>query len=767
MANPDATNLPATGDARLPVPLNGTGERTVVPFEPSSLERIEAEAMQPAATEIASPLSMANLLKAFRHRWILAVSVALAVFALFASAAAYLVPAKYTAYALLEIAESEPEPLIPDQKHSSSASERYFENTQVALIKSRPILLAALRRPAVAELGIIRGHEDPAAWLEENLKVAFLEKTDILRISLDGTEPKELAVLVNAVKDAYMEEEVNEHRKKKLKDIDELDRIYLTSSEKIRNQRDALNDLAKKLQSNDVQALNIRQKAALEKYAALQRELTQLQAQIRLTEFELGYNKANNGQAKVAIPDSALADAVEIDYEIVQKKVQLMNLNSQISQLAKLTEPGHLKLQQLENDRKKLEQELDQIRARVRANQRKIIQDKMRGDQEFKEQEAKKRLDMYREQEKLLHSRVKDALAEAQNIGITAFELELKKSEFEQADEIIKRLREKKERLQVESQSSKQRVSVLHAAETPKKKNYLEKFRLVGFVGALGLLLGLFGVCYWEARNHRIMNGDEVVNLLGYRVVGEMPWVQGLAQGRQGPYGDPMTLLTESMADLRAMLLCENEGHGACRILMVASAIPREGKTTLSSHLAVSLAQSGRRTLLIDGDWRRPELHNVFDLPRGPGLCEVLRGAATVEGVMQPGPAPGLSIITAGADSHTTDSAHAMNDMRTLLETARQKFDFIIIDTPPILAVADALLLGKRADGVLLSVRPSVSQLPLVAAAVERLASLRIPILGAVVNGVPSRRGAYPYFSKYGYGLPNNTDPRPSESVQQ
>jgi uncharacterized protein involved in exopolysaccharide biosynthesis len=169
--------------------------------------------MQPPAVEAPSPLCIVNLLKAFRHRWMLAVSVGLALLVLCAGAVGYLVPAKYTSYALLEIRESEPKPLISESGTSSRSAGRYLENTPVAVIKSRPILLAALQRPGIADLNIVRSHADPAAWLEENLKVVFLGETDILRVSLDGSEPKEQALLVNAVKDAYMEREVNGQRK--------------------------------------------------------------------------------------------------------------------------------------------------------------------------------------------------------------------------------------------------------------------------------------------------------------------------------------------------------------------------------------------------------------------------------------------------------------------------------------------------------------------------------------------------------------------------
>ncbi|MGH7225728.1 MAG: Wzz/FepE/Etk N-terminal domain-containing protein, partial [Gemmataceae bacterium] len=255
MGNPDAANLSAASDTKLPVSLTSSGEHAVVSFEPRGLEPADLEGTQPAPTGIASPLNASNLLKAFRHRWMLAVSVGAALLALFGGAVWHFVPAKYTAYALLRVSESEPEPLISDQRAAAMVAERYFENTQVALIKSRPILLAALRQPGVAELGVVRSKDDPAGWLEENLKVAFLEKTDILRVSLEGTEPKELAALVNAVKDAYMEEEVNGHRKKKLLLLENLERVCFSVEEKIHGQRTALRDLAQRLKSSDTQSL--------------------------------------------------------------------------------------------------------------------------------------------------------------------------------------------------------------------------------------------------------------------------------------------------------------------------------------------------------------------------------------------------------------------------------------------------------------------------------------------------------------------------------
>jgi succinoglycan biosynthesis transport protein ExoP len=758
MATPDTSNLPALSDTALPLPLSPphlggdkgggrSGERALAPVSPRGLEPADLEGTQAPAATIASPLNLSSLLKAFRHRWLLALSAGLTMLALFAAAAWYLRPAKYTAYALLRVSASEPQPLIPDQRAVSASTERYFENTQIALIKSRPIILAALRRPGIAELAIIRSQDDPAVWLEDNLKAAFLEKTDILRVSLDGAEPKELPVLVNAVKDAYMEEEVNAQRNKKLALLDDLEKVYLSSDEKIRHQRAALRDLAQRLKSSDVQALGIKQKAILDEYASLRKELSLLQAQVRGAEIALSVHKTNGDRANVpAAPDAFLEQAVEADLSVARKKVELEQLDSQIAQMAALTEPGHPTRDRLEKERKRLEESLEQVRARLRSSLRKQLQERVQGEQQLKDQEARENLEVWRRQEALLQSEVDRILKEAQSIGVTTFELEQKRNELEQAEAVIRKLREEKERLQVELQSSKQRVSVLHAAEVPTKKNVMEQARIVGFAGVLGLLLGLFGICYWEARSHRIRSKEEVVDTLGCPVVGVLPWVKGLSQRRQGAAEDPVAVLTASVADVRAQLLCEAEDQGGGRVLMVTSAVAREGKTTLASHLAVSVAQAGRRTLLIDGDFHRPQLHHVFDLARGPGLCEVLRGGTTVKAAAQQGCVPDLFVLTVGEAGQAAGSSQIMGSMRTLLEEARREFDFIVLDSSPVLPVADALLLGKRSDGVLMSVRPNHSQLPLVSEAFERLALLRIPMLGVVVNGARSRRGGY-----YGY----------------
>jgi capsular exopolysaccharide synthesis family protein len=171
------------------------------------------------------------------------------------------------------------------------------------------------------------------------------------------------------------------------------------------------------------------------------------------------------------------------------------------------------------------------------------------------------------------------------------------------------------------------------------------------------------------------------------------------------------------------------------RVLLVTSAVGGEGKTSLSSHMATSMARSGLKTLLIDCDLRRPMVHRLYDQPSAPGFCELMRNESSAEDVIRPTSVNNLWVITAGEYDERALSLLARPEARSLFDRLLEQFDFIVVDSAPVLPVADTLLLGQHVDAALFSILRDVSQVPKIHAARERMMALGVPFLGAVLSG--------------------------------
>jgi capsular exopolysaccharide synthesis family protein len=195
------------------------------------------------------------------------------------------------------------------------------------------------------------------------------------------------------------------------------------------------------------------------------------------------------------------------------------------------------------------------------------------------------------------------------------------------------------------------------------------------------------------------------------------------------------------------------------KVLALTSALPGEGKTTTAVNLALTLCQRGLSVCLIDADLRRPQLHDVFHVAREPGLSEVLRGLQTFEGAYRPvhiGDGYELAVLTAGAPVASAPALVGSGRMRTLLGELRERFDLVILDTPPVNILTDAALLGVNADGVLVVVRAGATDSTALQYAMEQLNHVRAPSLGVVLNDIDLKRfgaydGAYRYYAYSAY----------------
>lgn len=190
------------------------------------------------------------------------------------------------------------------------------------------------------------------------------------------------------------------------------------------------------------------------------------------------------------------------------------------------------------------------------------------------------------------------------------------------------------------------------------------------------------------------------------------------------------------------------------QILSVCSAVSGEGKTSVSSQLAVSIARStGQPILLIDGDMRAPDIHQIFDIPLSPGLADVLDGEVSLEKAINREWSEHVHLLPAGELMKSPHKLLGNSALRSLLDEARLWYRYIVIDTPPVLAASESLVIAKQSDRTIVCAMRDFSRESHVRMAHERLHATGAETLGTVLNGVPVRSYASRYgsYGRYGY----------------
>lgn len=285
------------------------------------------------------------------------------------------------------------------------------------------------------------------------------------------------------------------------------------------------------------------------------------------------------------------------------------------------------------------------------------------------------------------------------------------------------------------------------------------------FGGALvvGLGLGLALAYLAEYTDTIFHTPEEVQRLLVTPVIGHVPVLEqdatAVARQQAGePVPDPMlctyyapkSTRAEAFRGIRTSLYFSTHGSGH-QVVQVTSPNAADGKSTVAANLAVSIAQSGKRTVLIDADFRRPRVHRLFGVHTDRGLATAINGDCTLDEAIQPSGVPGLWVVPCGPRPQNPAELLTAPRFQELLQEIRKKFDFVVIDTPPVLVVTDPCVVAPRVDGVILTLRLARNVRPAAERARDVFASLGANVLGVVINGVGDGRQVYGY-STYQYG---------------
>jgi len=582
-----------------------------------------------------------------------------------------------------------------------------------------------------------------ARW-HDSLSVNKIPRTRIIEIKFLSPDPRLAAQIVNTLASSYVEndfqvrfKDTQQHAEWLSAQLNDLQRKVETSQEAlVRYQKD-----------NGIIGLDEKQNIVTNKLDELNKELTAAEGD--RVQKQANYQLTFSGDLD-SIPELS-------NNTLVQKlRESESDLQKQLAQATTQFGPSYPKVIELQNQIKQVDssiaKEVDRIASRKRSEYKAAVN-----------------------REKMLQTAMDQQKALASQQSEKAITYQQLRHEADSNRALYDSLQEKLKEATVTSGLKSSNVRMEDRALvplTPAKPNIPRNLLmglLLGFMGGFGLAFVL------ESLDNTVRTPEQVETIALLPSLGMIPLsLEATTGARYGvlkstalttaadatrvhvgiiSHSRPKSEIAESYRALRTSILLSSIGH-APKVIMLTSALPQEGKTTTSVNTAIVLAQKGGRILLVDADMRRPSIHQTLKLRNRSGLSTLLTGSTSFEqSILQSNFQPNLYIMTAGPPPPHPAELLGSSVMKEYLNRWREEFDHIVIDTPPVLSVTDAVLLSVETDAVVLVIRSSKTTKDALRRSRDLLTQVNARVLGVVVNAVDLKSSdSYYYYYGSNYG---------------
>lgn len=651
-------------------------------------------------------------------------------------------------------------PVAPDGNSQSPESNI---RTQIAILQSRPVLERTLEKNNLEKRLVAKKqrrhfpwstapvspvHESPQLLHDQAVSVATAglrvrpqPNTRVLEVTFDANDPEIAADLANSIASAFSEvsfenrwrsiQSTSEWLKRQLQDV----KVKLEKSEEA---------LQRYAHASDLTFLSV---SGAENTTSEER-LKQLQLELSKAEADRVEKQSRYEQATKAPADS-LPEVVD-NPTLKEYQVQITGLRRQLADLSSTFTPSYPKVVSLRSQITSLESAFEKERGNVIVRTRNDYEAAVR-------------------REKLVNKNYGAVIGLMSQEADKISHYSLLKREVDTTRQLYDSMFQRVKEANLASAMQATEIHVIESARAPQKPYKPIAVLNMGFGLLSGLCLGVVVIIQRARSNTRIQEPGETVFELNVPELGVIPAAvrQGSPHFRRllGASGSIIgrdraeltagnkcqPVLAESFRLTLASILLSSDGAAAPRVIAFSSANAKEGKTTVTSNLGIALARIHRRVLLIDGDLRRPRLHRVFDVENTAGLYEALSGSASVS--VRETKIPNLSLLPSGKGTEG-EMLFFTSQLHDLLQRLKTEFDMILIDTPPLLQVADARLICSQADGTVLVIAQHTPRETAVLAR-QNLADDGSHVLGTILNKwdpKTSDRGyaSYPnYYNSY------------------
>ena len=680
---------------------------------------------------------------AFRRRWLPATALALALASIAGILTWVFLPKGFESVAWLRVRDKSG--MFGVGGGRDNAEYEAYRKTQVQLIKSPFVLTSALRRPGISSLSTLSAEDDPVGYLMRNIQVSAPMESEVVQVRMRGEDAKEVTQIVNAVAQAYLSDVVNKEKSERLNRRDMLERKYKENMAEVRSSLDTYNNLAKTLGTADTAEVATQRSLLLDHLGTLRAQLNQTQRDLTLIDAELAIMDAKD-RGEISLEQSVPEETVDAmllrDPQFAEFRERLSAIEESMAYQAERSarggnDPAVKRLEAMRDAMmRRLEDRKEELRPQIVGQLAMDSTNRRTGAAAESPVVLRMRREILAQQ---LEQTTKDfdkVASEVKTLGAANADLMARKQEIEQLMKVTDQMGVQLNATEIDV-NMPNRVELIEEASVPEGSDELFRSMLSALAALGGLVLGGGSVVLFEYLRDRVSIPEEVSQRVGLRVIGTVPQISRSRKRANDGH------VAECVDGIRAVI--SQTGREAPKVILVTSAVEHEGKTTFAAQLAASLARSGKRTLLLDGDLRHPNAHLALGLDLRAGLPELLRGEISPDEAVQPTAIDGLFAITGGVCDYAAITALSRPETAALLKSLRDSFDHVVIDAGPVLAFADVLLLGQLSDLAIVATMRDVSRMPQVTSAVDRLRSVGIRVLGTVVNGVSdsNRRRLY------------------------
>jgi capsular exopolysaccharide synthesis family protein len=646
---------------------------------------------------------------------------------------------------------------------------RHFENTKSSWLSSLFNFGGKRKQDGASVDSAVSGYTAPAGMLQaylNHISVSPVRRTTLVNIDVVDTNPVFAATVANKHAAAYIEW-VRSLR------LDQQGRGLAFLSAQSAQLQERVADLERQLadyaEENSIVALNKDENITIQKMGTLSADLSA--AESRAIQLD---NKAKEARSALT-QDSAAFD----DSSVTSTRLELAKLEAEYAQLSGKYQAAYPKMQQLRS-------QIDQLKRSVREQRGALVRG-MESEARAATNEVGKLKEELEKQKSLAFEQSK------RQVQFNSLERELD-STRDLLQNVSKQMKEMS--LAVESKGTN--IAVVDRALVPQSPSHPKKMLLIALGMVLGLLLGVGGAFLLDHLDNTIRTPDEVRRILDLPTLGVVPSFSArtIGMGRQlqeensdldketevaeepssdgsaAPLskfvahhvvqfptlaGDGNSQVSEAYRTIRTNLVLSRAGR-APRTLLITSGLPAEGKTTVAVNLAITLASAGSRVLVVDVDLRKPSVAKHFRIPQpSVGVTDVLTGNASLDSAIVASTVENVFVLPSGSTPPNPSELIGSDEMSQFVGEVQRRFDYVILDSAPLLPVTDTMLLSRLAEGVIMVVRGNATPIKACVDAKERALASGARLLGVVLNDIEIR-GMHYYYGYYdgyysgGYG---------------